>query len=71
MIGFQEIIVFILVSIAIVITGRLFFRQFTVGEKELEKCTGCGLNKMKSSVNDNLKSVSISSNSSKVKLQKN
>ena len=70
MIGFQEIIVFILVSAAIVITGRLFFRQFTVGEQESEKCAGCGLNKMKPPLNDNLKNVSITSNSSKAKSHK-
>ena len=67
MIGFQEIIVFILVSAAIVITGRLFFRQFTVGEKEFEKCAGCALNKMKPQENVNIKSEPTHTNSSHVK----
>jgi hypothetical protein len=45
--GIQEIITFLVVAVAIVFTGRTFFRQFTRIEQGSPKCADCALNKIK------------------------
>lgn len=51
--GIQEIVVFALVVIAALYTGRKFIRQFTRGEDAKEGCAKCELNKIMTSKSNN------------------
>ena len=45
--GIQEIITFLIVTVAIFFAGKKFLRQFTHGDQESPKCANCALNKLK------------------------
>jgi hypothetical protein len=45
--GIQEIITFLIVGLAVFITGRTFFRQFHRDENAPSKCAKCALNRLK------------------------
>lgn len=44
--GIQEIITFLIVAVAVFITGKTFFRQFHHDENAPAKCAKCALNKL-------------------------